>query len=596
MLAFLPLSAIIGYCFALKRFLTWPIEAIPFFVVSMFILILYFATFANHLSSVSLLLILTGNVLLISSPLYISKQKLWSEYLTPGIVVLIFFACVFGLITRHFLATDWDEIYIWLPHTRLLYLHHGFWNAADTIFNKDYPPGGALFHYLFLRLGNYSEGQIYFAHLTLFLIPTILLLHKYTWKNWQGALILFSVFLLILHFLFHIKMLVNESLLMDGIVAVFFGAILANYYILQNHKYVAAFLLAPASILVLLKPLTLPFLLIIVAIILVDQFLQSHKRKWLSICCYLVLLIFPFIVISLWQSYVTHYFMVNNKWSVSNLLITLKSATVTQSHLISTGLIDKYLSALILPTLFIVLMYVFLGFISCKIYNPVNKKRFWIAHTILILGYITYLLGLLFIYFFMMPDLMLQQMNSFVRFINIYCIAWLILALTHLLYSTEHITILDKTLQHIRSSFVAVFVILLGVPLFISLHVNHQRFVAKNNNQYIRYAIQQQLTDPLKHAIPANTAKIGIVWQGWGLMRFIIALELLPNNIYYLSSNSSLSQLQQVDYIISNKKLNISLKKAFFTQFELCADKNLDSVNTAHCTLHEVPFFIYKVM
>lgn len=596
MLTLLPLTAILGYCFALKRFLTWPIEVIPFFIASVFILVLYFAATVNLLSATSIVMLLTGNGLLALTALFIDKQKLWNEYLTPGLVFLLVFIGLFGFIARHFLATDWDEIYIWLPHTRLLYLHQGFWNASDIIYNKDYPPGGALFQYLFLKFGQYSEGKIYLGQVTLFLIPIIILLRKYTWKNWQTAFLLFSLFLLVIHFLFHIKILVNESLLMDSIVAVYFGAMLSSYYILQNQKYLIGYLLMPASALVLLKPLVIPFLIIIIAVIFTDQFFlkRQTKTRTLFSCC--LLFIIPVFIMTTWQRYVWHNFAVNSKWSLINLFIAIKIA-IDKTNTILSPLFLKYLQALILPLSFMFLVFLSLGLISHKINNSLNKKRFWTTHCILSGGYVLYLLGLLVIYFFMMPHLMLLQMNSFMRFINIYSIAWSMLILTHGIYFTRTEPIHHSIPLSIRNGMVGLIAVIVALPLFISLHISHQRFVAKNNNQYLRYTIQHQLTYPLHELIKSDNVKIGIVCDGWGLLSFIIALDLLPKNSYILDAHSV--YLRQMDYIVSNKRLshlkNIKQGSTHpFAKLELCADKDFNSVNYSNCSIEEMPFYFYR--
>ena len=595
--------SLLGYCLVMRRFFRWPIEATPFFIVSATIVLFYIFAYCNVLQPASLLFILLGGLCLITAPIYLHGQyrNIFSKYFTPGFTTFILYLCMFGIMAHSLIATDWDEFIIWLPHAKFLYLNHGFWNASnDSIpaYNNS-PPGSALFYYLFLRLSSINEGHLYYAQLILMLSPLAILLRKYPWSNWSETFIIFSFILILFIFGFHVQMGPTGTLLMDEITALFFGSILASYYIFEKKYARWLYLLFPIMAFLLLRPMLMPFLAIIAVIILCDQlYLFVHRKNNLSsMVLFFITMIISALPLTAWQHYAKKYLISTAPWSLKQIIFAIKNKSLTLDPQQLHHMLPRYLHALIPPFLFTIVMLIVIVWIYRRITDRMSKQRLLMMHFGLGSGFIVYIMLLLAIYFFVMPTEMVLQMNSFKRFINIYQIGWLVVLLSNIFYMdapniiTNTVTKIPKIIK-----IILVFILILLFPIYTSIH-NHKQSIDFKNKMgeiYMRHAIQQQLTNPMLHLIKKNS-NIGFAWNGWGLMTYIISYELMPNKILILKNTT---QLENLNYLIIGGQIKNELKQNYtpFTTFTFCTDANFNEPNSIGCSFHKIPFFLFKVV
>ena len=384
---------LLGYCLAIRRFLRWPIEAAPFFIISCTIVLFYVFAYANILHTGSLIFILLGGLCLITAPFYLphNKAELLGKYFTPGTAILIFSILIFGTIAHLQLITGWDDLARWFPNAKLTYLHAGFLHLTDSTQDFNYPPGSALFYYLFFRLGGFSEGRLHFAHVFLLLTPWGILLRQFNWSTVRTA-VSFTLFLITLLLLFKVDLGPGASITVDSATGLFFGGILISYYLLSDIQFRWLYLATPAMALILFKPMLLPFIAIISAVILCDQYYQT-KQKHLKLPLLRLLMsvtILPFLISVSWQYHLKQLHIATS-YSVTQLRsLVFNAITSGKLHILNTIIINNQKS-FITPLLVCAIILLLISRTYQCITNQSTKNRLLIAHCILFCGFLAYL-------------------------------------------------------------------------------------------------------------------------------------------------------------------------------------------------------------
>lgn len=604
---------LLGYSLLLKRLTRWYIEATPFFIVSAFIVIFYILAYSHCLYWGSFLLILGGGIALLAAPFYIdNRHVLFEHYFTPTFVIFILVIICFGIPAHFLVANGWDEVPKWIPHAKFIYLNHYFWRATDPLIGTDsYPPGTALFYYTFLRLSHFSEGHLFYGQLFLLLSPLILLLVKSKWSSWLDIFFMFAFILMVSMVIFKLKMGVRGSLYVDELVGLFFGGILAAYYVLSDRRWLWLYLIFPAMALVLLKPMLWPFILVSSAIIFADHFylFRQRQKSFKSILLYMGMLILPFIIIFSWRYYVQHSLNSAMQWQLSSLISAIQHQSTSFASNQTHSLLLKYGHKLISSGVFVLYSAIILSLIYRYIPNRGDRGRFLIAQIGLLLGFICYLFSLLLIFFFQMSSYVIFQMESFDRFVNIYEIGWaLVMAAQYMSFVKQPVpSVISNLSNRVKYGIAILILVCYGIHAIAFSYVHyHKEFQAKRSSEYIRAIVQQQLAQPLNQALTPQD-KIAIVWEGWQLLPYYIFYELLPKQAYVLSEEQLNQQLEKVDYVLIGGKIandywnkNKSLfttPPVLMTQLTLCmgADIN-DNPNQNHCQLQQFPFYFYRVI
>lgn len=634
--------SLLGYCLVIKRYTRWPIEAMPFFIVSLAIVLLYIFAYLNFLKTGSLLFIGIGECLLLAAPLYLfqEKNKLLSQYFTPGLVFYMIFLVVIAKFNYQFKVTNNDEINRWAPHIQFMHFYDRFWMVTDNLWDKDYPPAGALLSYLFLRLGEFNEGRFYLVQSFLMSTPFVILYKNFRWKDLGVALL---IAYLVLN-LFIGALNVKPFLLMDLPAGLFFGGILGSYFILSRQKQVIVYLLIPMCAFALFKPMLNPFIMLIGMIILLDQYflMKQSNKKIISILPWLVLMIIPLLFYQTWDYYYHHIGGVPTRWGLEKLISEIQHFSnyqfdPVQLHIIILQFLKE------IPYQFVLSILIATLIIYAMTINQTNKKRLLLSQTLLLIGFITYLSLLLLLFLFEFNPGMAMEMNSFSRFVSIYQVGWTFLMIAQALCFIEQpllaaILCLPKKCRHLITLFFnhelinqakffssAKKAILLGryLLVFIMLNAfyNHTmtykrqlrgRLSFNKNAEYLRTEIKK-VTDPLKDLI-GNDAKVDLVWGGFTTgvyVEYILTYDLFPrltNATFSTDGNLGVDKTfetfaKQGDYMFIGyiepgfwKRYGHYFKnRKPFKILSICANENFTDINGRDCVMTSLPVYLYKV-
>lgn len=505
--------SLLGYCLALTRFSKWPVEYTPFFVISTVITLLYCFAYWGVLKSGADAILILGSLLFLASPIFLLQQKnqLWEKYFTPGSIISIGFLGLFALLAYHAHFSKWDEFTQWGPHSKLIFYHNGFFTKSDVTVLKSYPPGSALFQYLFFCVSSYSEGTAYVAQCILMMAPLSILIHKYKWQSWQKALIAYASVLLVF-LLLHVEIGPNESLYMDDAVGIYFGMSMVAYFASQKNTGVILYLIPTIATLSLLKTKLYPLTLMALFVILIDQLIVNRKNIILKMLALITLPITVYLITHSWH----HYLSTIDTPLARQLHLTftqIKNTFFAPTGSFSHAVIINYFKGLKLAILFLVSIFS-LNIITFFLYQNKSQKVTLAAACItLLLGFIAFTFGLLLMYLFTFTPYEAVNHASMSRYLNIYYIGWSLVALYFLF---DAIRYFGK--KYIENIFV--FCIAAGL-LFFVFHP-HQ-----NNISQLRQPITK-ITNAIKKVTRPND-KIFSIWQNsTGFERAIMVYELTP--------------------------------------------------------------------
>lgn len=187
--------------------------------------------------------------------------------------------CAFAMVqaalfcsTREFYS--WDEFSHWGTIIRLIYEADTFHFAPNPLYFQDYPPGLALFSYHFLQVSEYSEANAYYSYALLMFCFSASIVQLSIKRTVLGSVLAIIIIWLSAEILGPGW----ASLLIDHMLAFFFGGIVATYYLVRVDRgsilifpvYLAAF--------VLTKQAAFSFAMLASAIIVADWMLSRFHR------------------------------------------------------------------------------------------------------------------------------------------------------------------------------------------------------------------------------------------------------------------------------------------------------------------------------
>lgn len=535
------IAFLIGNCLSLRRMTRWPIEIMPLIVMSSLIILFYLFGYFNHLligyrfiETVSFL-----NLLILPIILWLERKQLWTMYFTPGFVIfsLLFLVCAW--ISLRFTEIEWDALSRWIPFAKIIAFNDRLLNVSDPVVDKDYPPGAALFYYFFLKGRRYSESQLFIAQAWMILAPLILILYRYPWKLFFKAFNVLLILLLILVCIFKVKMLYHMSLMMDEPSALLFGGLIAGYFVLSNEKMAWLYFSIPMTSFVFYRPGLYFFVILITTIMLVDQWLQrksdSIDRK--QMLGYATLLVWPALLLYSFHQYVSHAVFLSHPmhclfkcdaFRISDVrsVETLK----TISYIFVRSLLSPLMGVLVFNSL-VVWMY-------RHISDRFTKRRLLTSSSILLIGFIFYLIALWVLYLFYMPfDERSPVLNSLNRFISIYMIGWFIVIYAQCISFNINLneSPLGKILYRANINKVIAVFLVLGTAVMIKINLikSHHEWARQSNLSYFRLCIKN-IVQIVNQRLPMNH-KLGIIWDDESLWvaRAHLSYEFLPRSVEY---------------------------------------------------------------
>lgn len=110
---FLPILSLLGYCVAIRHLMCWSVEAIPFFVITLVVSLLYIFGLFDVLQYGAEALVLFGLALLELAPWYVKSDDWMARHITPGFLFLVLFCIFFGFFAAHSHLHLWGEFSQW---------------------------------------------------------------------------------------------------------------------------------------------------------------------------------------------------------------------------------------------------------------------------------------------------------------------------------------------------------------------------------------------------------------------------------------------------------------------------------------------------
>jgi len=525
---FLTTLCLIGYCFAFTRCTRWSIETTPFFVISILISLLYGFAYFGYLHLGAVILLALGASSLFLAPFYVTYNQLYSRYLTPGFTILFLFSALFAVVASHSHLYLWDEFTQWGAHAKFISVTHGFWTKSNEVIYPGYPPGAALFYYLFYPFSSYSEGAAYYAQQILILLPLGILLKDIAWRKWPRAFLSLAFASLILMFL-HVHMGTKINLYLDGVVGIYFGMCLLHSRESKNSFWNVFYYIPILFAFMLLKIKLFGFALFITAFILVGGVtkatLSGYSKRMLGV---LLLLATLLVAHWSWEHYIRFMPFANEKSlrasfsQVVKILLTLDFTPLQERIALNFA----YASVKLLPVVAIIFALAFCTVRLLK--DKLLRRRVVIDQFFLLLGFFGFLAGLLLMYMFAFSSYEAVRLASFSRYTKIYLIGWALFTYGRFLPALFSVSFAWKR----KLSTTLTGILLLGLPVF--LMTSHAARVRKDRDIQSLWNTQRVIKRVAKSVsafVPEN-AKVFTVWQAsTGLERAILMYELIPRKL-----------------------------------------------------------------
>lgn len=266
------IGSLLGYAAFVARRWRLPFGVAMFVGVSSILVVLYAAALAGVLRTASFLVLALGLLLCAASAGTVEGRSTLRRLCAPALVGYGIAALLLWLRLRGQEYAQWDEFSHWGLYTKTLATTHTLPGADSAVILKTYPPGAAIWQYFVTRAVGFSEGHVYFAQALLLATP-LLGLTDDRWRNWASTVAMIVLFYLAL-FLVGNEL---QSLLVDQLVGVFFGGVLAVYVLSSRDAAAVARAAPPLFCLVILKEVGILLATIAAAVILLDQ---GMRRIW----------------------------------------------------------------------------------------------------------------------------------------------------------------------------------------------------------------------------------------------------------------------------------------------------------------------------
>ena len=240
--------------------------------VSSILVVLYAAALAGVLRPASFLVLALGLVLFAAATGTVEGRSTLRRLSGPAMVGYGIAALALWFRLHREEYGQWDEFSHWGLFTKILAMTHTLPGAESAVILKTYPPGAAIWQYFVTRAVGYAEGHVYFAQALLLATP-LLVLTDDRWKNWASTVAMIALSYLAL-FLFGNEL---QSLLVDQLVGVFFGGVLATYALSSRDAAAVVRAAPPLFCLVILKEAGILLAAIAVAVIVLDQAMRRIR-------------------------------------------------------------------------------------------------------------------------------------------------------------------------------------------------------------------------------------------------------------------------------------------------------------------------------
>ena len=520
---------LLGYPLVLTRFNRQPIEANCFIGVSLIITILYAFAYVGHLDAGRWFILLSGAAAWGISGFY-DRKDLFNCF-TPGLCAMLFFSILFSLVSYHLQVTDWDELSHWAPHAKLMFFHHGLIQASDVTINKSYPPASQLFYYLFYGAQGYSEGVTYIAQQLLLLAALVVFAQKVEWKNWPVAFITYALAILLCKAL-GTRFAYQGSLYMDNMVGIYLGAALSFYRLsTQKNTTTLLWLIPVLTVTLLMKIDLIPLIFIVLMIIGLDQLYRLGWKNFLRTTPFAALILLMLITCLINFSWVHYLHTIQVTFDKAFTMVDLFKNPFS-NPLTKPMLSTLYHKDLLEPLT--MLSGISVTLICTLLLDQKSLKPLLIEYSGLLLGFIIYVLGLLFIYLHAFVAFECVNLASFGRYTNIYYLMWWLVTLASLLAAIKN----HPWMQEKKYQFSLLFI--LAMTMGLITHAYYQRIYQPGYYEgSIPFMLKNitLITDAAEKKIPVDK-RVLMIWQNSsGYQRFAMLYHLTPRPFVNVSGS-----------------------------------------------------------
>ncbi|MHB9023847.1 MAG: hypothetical protein ACYC7E_06675 [Armatimonadota bacterium] len=544
------LLSFIGYMLTLRKYARFYIEHTPLFITTSIICIVYLAGLLGQLHLAAILLFY-GGLLLLPVTLYQSRtnmKEILTELLHPGVILYAIAFIAVWVIYRSSLLEFWDEYAFWGLVPKEMYIRNSLLGESSTVFYKDYPPGTAIFQYYITQVTGFSDSNIIFAQIVLFMSALVSITRRFVHYHPIYAIIL----TLFISFVCCSLISPMNTLYVDLILATYFGISLFLYFSNDAGTLKKLALLFPVIfILPLIKNVGIFLVLIVIIIIATDLLIQhrnsilvflqstfSRRRPVTKINIYsitihsvvvLIFLALPFLSHATWKCYMSrHHIAVSlpmtytgmDTWRVVTLNGTQLENSTTKAFI--TTLFNRKITRMktlpisvfsIIVLLFIIAAFSVFRMNDIRFRLRVLNMQFW-----LLAGFVIYTIGLLMLYQTTLTGWQAATFASFERYINIYLTGWLLVAAYLFINRLE----LTRWVQPV------IIVIVVAFILFIVLKPKNVKNIF---GIPYRHPLRAQVA-PIGAFIRENTppeSRVYLLWQQEGRWQYeMLRYEIVP--------------------------------------------------------------------
>lgn len=434
----LPLASLTGYLLFLSRFTSWPNAFLPFFTISSLMCLLYAAAVAGQLLPGAYFLAGLGLAAGLAGAYFSgeSLRKYSGRLLQPGTAVFFLLAAFLWAACFGFQYFAWDEFSHWGLTIKEIFARNALLGADSVLACKDYPPATALFQYYLVVFTGWSEGVTCFSQALVALSAAAALLTGLRWSQWLKA----AVLVVFLNFLMERFGFNLRSLYVDHVLGLFFGGLLAAYFLGGDYRPRALLKLLPALfILPLIKSAGVLLALMAAAIITADQFCRFRaarpqprkgRGRLLAGLCALLLLA-PLLSAKTWSLRVKTLNLpqtLSTKAGLPELKRTFSAAATERDKQTLANFGKAFLSTRAekaLPPLHMLLLLACLGLaLAWKRKEPGESCVLLSATFITLAGFALYTAGLVFLYLYSFGSYEGLGLASFGRYMSIFFMAW----------------------------------------------------------------------------------------------------------------------------------------------------------------------------
>lgn len=401
---------------------------IPFVITMALGLVMFFAGILNIMKEVFILIVILSLFQILTTLFNREKVKF---FYSKEFYFFIFISLIFLFIFRNKYFLLYDDFSHWGLVVREIFYSNRLPNFSDEIIMfQSYPTGAATFIYFVVKILGFSEGNVFFAQFIIYLVCIMPLFSFVKNKKLIPVTIISLYSLYLLFGNLGMRTVYVDTLLTCISLAV--TAILFSAY--KNGDVSVSFipLILGSTFLVTIKNSGLLFAVFLIIIFMILK--TEEKSKW-SFKYIAFLAVGPFIISKLWSRHTELVFseadLSKHSMSMDNYQSMLGAKTYAEIISISESLFKRIFNIQELDIKIILLVVSFLLAHSIFDFYNNNKKNCILTQNnfklfLTISGmYITYQIGLWFMYIFSMPSSESLYLAGYTRY-NVTVISYLL--------------------------------------------------------------------------------------------------------------------------------------------------------------------------